>query len=91
MFNFRWKTNSSHRSYGRIRRRNCKAFSFARSFGCIVLVQGLKKLEALANELGDRSYAIKCNLSDGDAVDKLPEEVNALLGGPVDILLQMLV
>ena len=59
------------------------------SRGALVALSGtrIEKLEALVSELGERSHAIACNLSDGDAVDKLPEEANALLGGPVDILI----
>lgn len=42
-------------------------------------------LEALASELGDRAHVLPCNLSDADAVDALPKEAIAAMGG-VDIL-----
>lgn len=59
------------------------------SRGALVALSGtrIEKLNALAKELGERSYVIECNLSDGEAVDKLPGEVNALLGGAIDILI----
>ena len=59
------------------------------SRGALVALSGtrIEKLNALAKELGERSYVIECNLSDGEAVDKLPGEVNTLLGGAIDILI----
>lgn len=64
------------------------------SRGALVALSGtrIEKLNALAKELGERSYVIECNLSDGEAVDKLPGEVNTLsLAGPLIYLLLMLV
>lgn len=43
-------------------------------------------LQALADELGENSFVVPCNLSDGDAVDALPGAAAEAMGGPVDIL-----
>lgn len=42
-------------------------------------------LEALAAELGERAHVLPCNLSDSAAVDALPKEAIAAMGG-LDIL-----
>ena len=49
--------------------------------------RGLRKLESLAGELGDRTAVTPCNLSDGDAVDALPGQAAEALGGGIDILI----
>lgn len=56
--------------------------------GAIVTLSGTRaeKLEALAQELGERAFVAPCNLSDGDAVDALPKQAAELMGGSVDIL-----
>jgi len=56
--------------------------------GAHVALSGTRaeKLESLAAELGERSYVVPCNLSDGDAVDGLPKAAEAAMGGAVDIL-----
>lgn len=43
-------------------------------------------LQALADELGENSFVLPCNLSDGEAVDALPGAAAEAMGGPVDIL-----
>jgi 3-oxoacyl-[acyl-carrier protein] reductase len=43
-------------------------------------------LEQLAADLGDRTHVVPCNLSDLEAVDKLPKEAEAAMGG-LDILI----
>ncbi|MCI5043822.1 MAG: 3-oxoacyl-[acyl-carrier-protein] reductase [Aquisalinus sp.] len=44
-----------------------------------------EKLSALATELGERAHVTPCNLSDLEAVDKLPSQAVEAMGG-VDIL-----
>jgi len=41
----------------------------------------VEPLEALAAELGERAYVLPCNLSDSAAVDALPKEAIAAMGG----------
>ena len=55
--------------------------------GAAVALSGTRvdPLNALAAELGDRAYVVPCNLSDGDAVDALPKQAIAAMGG-LDIL-----
>ncbi|MCG7492624.1 3-oxoacyl-[acyl-carrier-protein] reductase [Thalassobius sp. Cn5-15] len=45
----------------------------------------VEPLEALAAELGENAHVLPCNLSDGAAVDALPKEAIAAMGG-LDIL-----
>jgi len=45
----------------------------------------VEPLEALAAELGERAHVLPCNLSDPEAVDALPKEAAAAMGG-LDIL-----
>ncbi len=45
----------------------------------------VEPLEALAAELGERAHVLPCNLSDSAAVDALPKEAIAAMGG-LDIL-----
>ena len=56
--------------------------------GATVALSGTRvgPLEALAAELGDNTYVLPCNLSDGAAVDALPKEAAAAMGG-LDILI----
>lgn len=51
--------------------------------GATVALSGTRaeKLEALANELGDRAFVTPCNLSDLDAVDALPKKALEAMGG----------
>lgn len=58
-----------------------------RARGAVVTLSGTKreKLEALAGELGDGVHVAPCDLSDGAAVDALPDQAAALMGG-LDIL-----
>ena len=55
--------------------------------GAHVAISGTNtgKLEALAGELGERTHITPCNLSDLDAVDKLPGAATEAMGG-LDIL-----
>lgn len=55
--------------------------------GASVVISGTRqeKLDALRNELGKGVTALACNLSDGAAVDELPEKASEALGG-LDIL-----
>jgi 3-oxoacyl-[acyl-carrier protein] reductase len=55
--------------------------------GASLVISGTKqdKLGALKKELGGNAQAIACNLSDGKAVDELPEKAAEALGG-LDIL-----
>ncbi len=55
--------------------------------GAHVVLSGTRteKLEALAAELGERAGVLACNLADGAAVDALPDQAIALMGG-LDIL-----
>ncbi len=46
----------------------------------------VERLEALAADLGERSYVVPADLSDGDAVDALPAAAEAALGS-LDILI----
>lgn len=57
--------------------------------GAHVALSGTRaeKLESLATELGDRSYVVPCNLSDGEAVDGLSKVVEAAMGGHIEILI----
>lgn len=45
----------------------------------------VEPLEALAAELGEGAYVLPCNLSDAEAVEKLPKDAVAAMGS-VDIL-----
>jgi len=45
----------------------------------------VEPLEALAAELGERTFVLPCNLSDAEAVDALPKQAAAAMGS-VDIL-----
>ncbi|PRY26204.1 3-oxoacyl-[acyl-carrier-protein] reductase [Aliiruegeria haliotis] len=45
----------------------------------------VEPLEALAAELGERAHVLPCNLSDAEAVDALPKQAIAAMGG-LDIL-----
>ena len=51
--------------------------------GAVVGLSGtrIEPLEALAEELGDRAHVLPCNLSDLEAVDALPGQVIAAMGG----------
>lgn len=51
--------------------------------GASIAVSGTKreKLEALAEELGERVFVEPCNLSDLDAVDALPKSAASAMGG----------
>ncbi|PIE07951.1 MAG: 3-oxoacyl-[acyl-carrier-protein] reductase [Rhodobacterales bacterium] len=55
--------------------------------GAVVGLSGTREapLQALAAELGDRAHVLPCNLSDPEAVDALPKQAIAAMGG-VDIL-----
>ncbi len=55
--------------------------------GATVVISGTRqeKLDELKSSLGENAQAIACNLSDGAAVDALPEKVAETLGG-LDIL-----
>ncbi len=55
--------------------------------GASVALSGtrVEPLEALAAELGERAHVLPCNLSDAAAVDALPKQAIAAMGG-VDIL-----
>ena len=57
--------------------------------GASVALSGTRaeKLEALSAELGERTAVTSCNLSDGDAVDGLPNQAAEALGGSIDILI----
>ncbi|MCW5750654.1 MAG: 3-oxoacyl-[acyl-carrier-protein] reductase [Alphaproteobacteria bacterium] len=56
--------------------------------GAAVALSGtrLEALEALAGELGERAFALPCNLADGAAVDALVPAAEEKLGGRLDIL-----
>ncbi len=51
--------------------------------GASVAISGtrVEKLEALAGELKDRVHITPCNLSELDAVDKLPKQAGEAMGG----------
>lgn len=55
--------------------------------GATVGLSGTREdpLNALAAELGDRAHVLPCNLGDSAAVDQLPKDAAAAMGG-VDIL-----
>ncbi len=55
--------------------------------GATVALSGTREgpLQALADELGARAHVLPCDLSDGAAVDALPGEASAAMGG-LDIL-----
>lgn len=55
--------------------------------GASIAISGTKKekLEQLAQELGDRTYVIPCDLSDKESTERLISEATAVLGG-LDIL-----
>jgi len=64
--------------------------SIARSLhaqGATVALSGTREnvLQKLADELGERTHVLPCNLSDADAVDALPKEAAAAMGS-LDIL-----
>lgn len=50
--------------------------------GASVMLSGTRaeKLEALASELGDRTFVQTCNLSDRDQVDALPKQAEEAMG-----------
>jgi 3-oxoacyl-[acyl-carrier protein] reductase len=56
--------------------------------GAAVVLSGTREaaLEALAQELGERTYAVAASLSDPTAVDGLVGAAEAAAGAPVDIL-----
>ena len=58
-----------------------------KSAGANVALSGtrVEPLEALAAELGEGAHVLPCNLSDAEAVEKLPKEAVAAMGS-VDIL-----
>ena len=55
--------------------------------GAVVALSGTRAgpLEALAADLGERVHVLPCNLSDAEAVEALPKQAAAAMGG-VDIL-----
>jgi len=55
--------------------------------GAAVALSGTRAgpLEALAADLGERAHVLPCNLSDAEAVEALPKQAAAAMGG-VDIL-----
>jgi len=55
--------------------------------GAVVTLSGTRAeaLEAAAAELGERAHAIACDLRDGAAVNALPDQAEAAMGG-LDIL-----
>lgn len=55
--------------------------------GAVVGLSGtrVEPLEALAAELGERAHVLPCNLSDAEAVEALPKQAVAAMGG-LDIL-----
>jgi 3-oxoacyl-[acyl-carrier protein] reductase len=65
--------------------------AIARAFhaqGATVVLSGTRAgaLEGLAGELGERAFAVACDLSDGAAVDGLIAAAEAGAGAPLDIL-----
>lgn len=56
--------------------------------GAMVTLSGTRaeKLEGIAGELADRAFVAPCNLSDLEAVDKLPKTASELMGG-LDIVI----
>lgn len=56
--------------------------------GATVALSGTRReaLDALAAELGARSFVLPCNLSDGEAVDALPKQAEEAMGS-LDILI----
>ncbi len=56
--------------------------------GASVALSGTRKeaLDALAAELGERTFVLPCNLSDGAAVDALPKQAEEAMG-QLDILI----
>lgn len=56
--------------------------------GATVALSGTRKeaLDALAAELGERTFVLPCNLSDGPAVDALPKQAEEAMG-QLDILI----
>jgi 3-oxoacyl-[acyl-carrier protein] reductase len=55
--------------------------------GAVVAISGTRRdaLDALAASLGDRVHVLACNLADPEAVEKLPKDAEAAMGG-IDIL-----
>ncbi len=55
--------------------------------GATVALSGTRKekLEEVASSLGERTYVLPCNLSDGEAVNQLPKDADAAMG-QLDIL-----
>jgi 3-oxoacyl-[acyl-carrier protein] reductase len=55
--------------------------------GAVVALSGTRReaLDALASELGERSFVLPCNLSDSTAVDALPKQAEEAMGA-LDIL-----
>lgn len=58
------------------------------SRGAAIAISGtrVEKLDALANDLGERVSVAPCNLSDSEAVDGLVKQAAEAFGGGVDIL-----
>lgn len=56
--------------------------------GATVALSGTRKeaLDALAAELGERTFVLPCNLSDSEAVDALPKQAEEAMG-QLDILI----
>jgi 3-oxoacyl-[acyl-carrier protein] reductase len=56
--------------------------------GAAVVLSGTRAeaLEALKAELGDRAFAVTCNLADSASVEALPKAAEAAAGAPIDIL-----
>ena len=56
--------------------------------GATVALSGTREeaLKALADELGERTHIVPCNLSDSDAVDALPKQAEEAMGS-LDILI----
>jgi len=84
MFNLEGKTALITGASGGIGGEIAKALHQA---GATVGLSGTRvdPLEALAGTLGERAHVLPCNLSDADAVDALPKQAVAAMGG-VDIL-----
>jgi len=84
MFNLEGKTALITGASGGIGGEIAKALHQA---GATVGLSGTRvdPLDALAGTLGERAHVLPCNLSDADAVDALPKQAVAAMGG-VDIL-----
>ncbi|MCW8836913.1 MAG: 3-oxoacyl-[acyl-carrier-protein] reductase [Rhodospirillales bacterium] len=55
--------------------------------GAVVAISGTRReaLDSLAAELGDRVHVLPCDLSDAAAVEQLPKDAEAAMGG-IDVL-----